>query len=99
MGAVAGCIVIPILARRNIMAAYSIPFVLLLVATACFVWGSGRYVHNAPHRPGNDRAEEERSRNLAGGGHEGSSFLDVARIMLLVVPFNIVYNQCATTCK
>jgi dipeptide/tripeptide permease len=99
IGACLGFIVMPVVARNNITAAYMIPFVLLLVALVFFVAGSKRYVHVVPgqhgHEVGNGSVDEE-SRVT---DDEKPNFADVAKICLLIIPFSIVYQQCPTTCK
>ena len=99
VGAVAGCIIIPVIARNNITAAYTIPFVLLLVALVFFVAGSKRYVHVIPgqhgHLKGNGGVKEEAT--IADDAKP--NFADVAKVCLLIIPFSIVYQQCPTTCK
>lgn len=96
VGAVAGCIVIPVVARSSITVAYTIPFVLLLVAVAFFVLGSRRYVIVSA---GNEAGDLQ----VNGGSAEAlsekdqASFIDVAKICMLIVPFNIAYSQCPTT--
>ncbi|KAL7483235.1 hypothetical protein ACHAW6_008880 [Cyclotella cf. meneghiniana] len=98
VGAVAGCIVIPVVARSSITVAYTIPFVLLLVAVAFFVLGSNRYVNAVPNS--GDGASDFQ---VSGGVTEdmndkdNSSFVDVAKVCMLIVPFNIAYSQCPTT--
>jgi POT family proton-dependent oligopeptide transporter len=98
VGAVAGCLVIPIVARTNVTVAYALPFVLLLVAVLCFVAGSKRYVHAVPGRdsPAKPSMADAESNAL---DEDTSKFSDVARVCALIVPFNIVYSQCPTTCK
>ena len=92
-----GCIIIPIVARTSITAAYTIPFVLLLVAVLFFVAGSKRYVNVVPghEMESSGRSEEEPSNTDA----PKPNFADVARICALIVPFNIAYSQCPTTCE
>ena len=100
VGAVVGCIIVPIVARNNITAAYTIPFVLLLVAMLFFVAGSHRYVKVVPDKHGS-QIENEHVDEEAGSSPEGEkpNFGDVAKICALIIPFNIVYNQCPTTCE
>ncbi|KAL7536693.1 hypothetical protein ACHAXR_007341 [Thalassiosira sp. AJA248-18] len=91
VGAVVGCFTIPILARHSITAAYSIPFVLLLVAVLFFTAGSKRYVNVVPGHA--TSAEEE----AGTADKEKASFSDVAKMLALIIPFNIAYIQCPTT--
>jgi POT family proton-dependent oligopeptide transporter len=124
VGAVVGCVVIPVVARNSITTAYSIPFVLLSAALLVFVAGSKRYVdvvpstqqhgnrqqllqqpqqkqrsHNGADRIDNKRAALELSTHSASDEGEKPNFADVAKICALIIPFNIVYGQCPTTCK
>lgn len=96
VGAVAGCIVIPLVARSSITIAYTIPFVLLLISVIGFVAGSSRYVDVVPqHEFGMGEiqvAEGDGEKNM-----DKPNFSDVAKICMLVVPFNIAYSQCPTT--
>ena len=94
VGAVAGCIVIPVVARSSITVAYMIPFVLLLVAVLCFVTGSNRYVAAVPGGHG-AQIEEGNVDNVS--DRDKPNFADVAKICALIIPFNIVYSQCPTT--
>lgn len=88
VGAVAGCIIIPVVARNNVTAAYTIPFALLLVAVLTFSIGSSRYVIVAP-------GEDASALQVNGGSSEHlskqdqASFMDVAKICMLIVPFNM----------
>jgi hypothetical protein len=99
VGAVAGCIIIPVTARNNITAAYTIPFVLLLVALVFFVAGSKRYVHVVPGQHGNDTGNGSVDVESRVADMGTPSFVDVAKISALLIPFSIVYGQCPTTCK
>ena len=95
VGAVAGCIVIPVVARSSITVAYMIPFVLLLVAVLCFVTGSNRYVAAVPG--GHGAQIEEGNVDNVSDMKDKPNFADVAKICALIIPFNIVYSQCPTT--
>lgn len=109
VGAVAGCIVVPVVARSSITAAYTIPFVLLLVAVLFFVAGSKRYVNVAPGRnsvssqrtPDNNGTVtvDEEIDSAITDDEEKPNFADVAKLLALIIPFNIVYVQGPTTCK
>jgi POT family proton-dependent oligopeptide transporter len=96
VGAVAGCVVIPVAARSSITMAYSIPFVLLFAALLVFVAGSKRYVDVIPL---GHRSSSRRPQQLQNHGVDQPTFADVAKICALIIPFNIVYGQCPTTCK
>lgn len=105
VGAVAGCVIIPVAARSSITVAYSIPFVLLFAALLVFVAGSKRYVDVFPSGRGGSHHQQQQQLQINQGiGHRGSdekppSFADVAMICALIIPFNIVYGQCPTTCE
>jgi POT family proton-dependent oligopeptide transporter len=88
VGAVAGCIIIPVVARSSITVAYTIPFVLLLVAVSFFMMGSNRYVIVAP---GGETSGVQVRRGTSDEMNEKdkASFVDVAKICMLIVPFNM----------
>lgn len=88
VGAVAGCIVIPVVARSSIMVAYTIPFVLLLTAVSFFVMGSVRYVHVVPGH-GSDETNAQVNSGSAEDQNDKPNFADVAIICSLIVPFNM----------
>jgi len=108
VGAVVGCIVIPVVARTSVTAAYTIPCVLLLVAVLCFVAGSERYVKVVPvGHSTHDRevpmessaygdVEDDADLGVVDEG-EKPNFADVAKVCALIIPFNVVYQQCPTT--
>jgi len=88
VGAVAGCIIIPVVARSNITLAYTIPFILLFVAIVTFMMGSSRYVIVVPGKKDSELqahtgSQEELSKK------DAASFIDVAKICMLIVPFNM----------
>jgi hypothetical protein len=56
--------------------------------------GSGRYVIVAP---GDNNTELQVNRGSAEDLNAKASFVDVAKICMLIVPFNIAYSQCPTT--
>ena len=103
VGAVAGCIVIPLVARSSIALAYTIPAVLLAVAVGGFVAGSGRYVDMVPSHEfgwmGNSSSMEMELVEVETGSADGDrnghgkrdkpTFADVAKICMLIVPFNM----------
>lgn len=105
IGAVAGCIIVPVVARQNITVAYTIPFALLCIAVVCFVGGYKRYVVVAPHtnvkvvENASSSSVENASGNLvvADDFINNPTFKDVAKMLALIIPFNVVYSQCATT--
>ncbi len=105
VGAVVGCIVIPVVARTSITMAYSIPFVLLFSALLVFVAGSTRYVDMIPLGRASTQHQEQLHCNQETDHRESNerekepTFSDVAKICALIIPFNIVYGQCPTTCK
>ena len=105
VGAVVGCIVIPVAARTSITMAYSIPFVLLFSALLVFVAGSTRYVDMIPLGRASTQNQEqlhckqEMDHRESDEREKQPTFADVAKICALIIPFNIVYGQCPTTCK
>lgn len=82
---------------RSITVAYTIPFVLLLVAVLVFVAGSKRYVIRIPHASETEIVSVDEETTCAVVDSKQPNFRDVALIMALIIPFNIVYNQCPTT--
>jgi len=82
---------------RSITVAYTIPFVLLLVAVMVFVAGSKRYVIRVPHASQTEIVSVDEETTGAVVDHKQPNFRDVALIMALIIPFNIAYNQCPTT--
>ncbi|KAL7522454.1 hypothetical protein ACHAWF_000304, partial [Thalassiosira exigua] len=95
VGAVAGCIIVPIVAQKSgITVAYAIPFVLLLVALLFFVAGSRRYVKVAPQGRGAPPSATEgglaEDEERVVRDEDKLDFRDVARICALIIPFNIV---------
>lgn len=88
VGAVVGCIAIPMVARDSTTVAYTIPFIMLLLAVVCFMIGSTRYVIVFPGKVQSDL-------QVSGGcsddfnDKDKASFVDVAKISMLIVPFNM----------
>jgi POT family proton-dependent oligopeptide transporter len=92
IGALVGGVLVPVLAQRNVTAAYLVPVLMLCGAVATFAAGSPRYVRSLP--TGDLFA--------AGGGgakqRDSDIPLDViVRISVLIIPFCIAYSQMATT--
>jgi POT family proton-dependent oligopeptide transporter len=87
IGALAGGIIVPIVAQHDITVAYFIPVVMLTLGVLCFLAGTKRYVISKPRG------------DLMASSNDGTglSVNAVARVCLLIVPFNIAYSQMATT--
>jgi len=96
IGALAGGIVIPIVAQSNVTAAYFIPVAMLSMGVVCFFAGTRRYVK---HKPRGDMFQSAPPCcTSTDSDDEPSMGLDiVARVSTLVVPFCIAYSQMATT--
>jgi len=93
IGALAGILLIPIIAQQNVTVAYFTPFVILSIAVAIFAAGTPRYVRSQPR---GDLFKKGTSPG-AGGGGKTISLLTIFRITLLIVPFCIAYSQMPTT--
>jgi dipeptide/tripeptide permease len=87
IGALAGGVIVPILAQTNVTMAYFIPVGVLSLGVFCFLLGTPRYVITKPR--GDLLSSEDDGTGL--------SISSVARVCLLIVPFNIAYSQMATT--
>jgi POT family proton-dependent oligopeptide transporter len=87
IGALAGGILVPIVAQINVTIAYLIPVVILSLGVAAFLAGTSKYVRSKPRG------------DLLSGEDDGTglSIYAVAQVSMLVVPFNIAYSQMATT--
>lgn len=89
IGALAGGIVIPILAQTHLTMAYSIPVLMLVLGVSLFSLGTPKYVLAKP-----------RGELLSSDGPASSSTLNISTILkisALIIPFNIAYSQMATT--
>lgn len=103
VGALAGICIIPIVAQRSIVVAYTIPLSFLIVAVICFLLGTPRYINTKPRSCGG--SQKEKHPFLCGGGKPNSrkchpkstTLFEIFRICVLVVPFNVGYNQMPTT--
>lgn len=99
VGALAGICSIPIIAQRSIFVAYTIPLSFLFVGGICFLLGTPRYITTKP------RSSKKKRLFLCGGGKpnarkyyaKSTTLLEIFRISLLVVPFNVGYSQMPTT--
>lgn len=89
IGALAGGIIVPILAQRNITLAYMIPVGMLISGVSCFLLGTPRYVVAKPRGDLLSTTAEERA--------SGLSLWSVVKMVMLIVPFCIAYSQMATT--
>lgn len=106
IGALAGGVVVPLVAQRNVTVAYCIPAVMLTLGVASFLSGTKRFVRPKPRHdffqtpakkklPYNPHAFASSTSNTSASS--SSSSWTVLRISLLVIPFNIAYAQMATT--
>jgi hypothetical protein len=90
IGALAGGIMIPVLAQTNVTLAYFIPVIMLSLGVALFVIGTPRYVRSRP---------VQRKKHVAITPPSDSDFsiVTVFLIGFLIIPFCIAYSQMATT--
>jgi len=95
IGALAGGIVVPVVAQYNVTTAYFIPVAMLSIGVFCFFAGTRRYVKDKPQ--GNMFASAPccTQDDLDDGPTLGLDI--VVRVSALVVPFCIAYSQMATT--
>ena len=98
VGALVGICSIPIIAQRSIVVAYTIPLSFLIVGGICFLLGTPRYITTKP------RSSKKKPLFLCGGKPNARNYypksttlLEIFRISLLVVPFNVGYSQMPTT--
>ena len=98
VGALVGICMIPIIAQRSIFLAYSIPLSFLVVAGICFLLGTPRYNTSKP------RPSKKKLSLMCGGDSvsrkyspKSTTLWEIFRISVLVVPFNVGYNQMPTT--
>jgi len=87
IGALAGGMIVPILAQTNVTAAYFIPVGGLSLGVFCFLFGSRRYVVTKPR---GDLMSTENDGT-------GLSINAITKVCMLIIPFNIAYSQMATT--
>eukprot|EP00978_Attheya_sp_CCMP212_P025832 scaffold83948_cov63-Attheya_sp.AAC.8 len=90
VGALAGGIIVPIMAQHNVTIAYCIPIAMLGVAITIFMLGTPRYVRT---KPKGDLFTKIKTANGNDAIGPGTLFL----ISALIIPFNIAYSQMATT--
>lgn len=99
VGALAGICIIPIVAQRSIVAAYSLPLCSLTAAGISFLLGTPRYIMKKPD------SNKQRTALLCGGRKpsignyypKSTTLFEIFRISVLVVPFSVGYNQMPTT--
>ena len=89
IGALAGGIIVPIMAQKDISVAYMVPVGMLACGISCFLFGSHRYVVAKPRGDLLSTTAEERA--------SGLSLWSVLKMVMLIVPFCIAYSQMATT--
>lgn len=92
IGALAGGILVPILAQTNITLAYFIPVIMLSCGVTLFVIGTPRYVRSRPsHR------KKKKLASSIPSPPSSFSFATTFMIGFLIIPFCIAYSQMATT--
>jgi POT family proton-dependent oligopeptide transporter len=112
IGALTGGIVVPIVAQRNVTAAYFIPVAILGLGVGLFVAGSHKYVKPRPKHDLRYVLEESvkiakscwgsnfhcrRSKKQLANSDSKVGIGTIALVSGLVVPFNVAYAQMATT--
>ena len=111
IGAVAGGILVPIVAQYSVTLAYWIPVCMLTLAVGLFTLGTPRYVRSKPKKGGDSfifgifrrkrRKKRKKHRPLVVPQEptSNSSFglWTILRIGFLIIPFNVAYSQMATT--
>lgn len=97
-GGLAGIIFIPIIAQHNLTLAYCCPLVLLFTGAAIFLAGTPRYVRTPPRGDLFSFGKKKRSRSRkALPSSETIPLSTIFRIVCLIVPFSVGYNQMPTT--
>ena len=97
IGALAGICLIPIIAQRSIFLAYTIPLSFLVVAGICFLLGTPRYITKKPAKKKHFPICGGRTSVARKYSPKSTTLMDIFRISVLVVPFNVGYNQMPTT--
>lgn len=97
VGALAGILMIPIIAQRSIFLAYTIPLSFLVVAGICFLLGTPRYITKKPRKKNNFPTCGGGSSVARKYSPKSTTLMDIFRISVLVVPFSVGYNQMPTT--
>ena len=108
IGALAGILIVPILAQTNVTRAYLLPVGLLALGIALFVAGTSRYVITEPRgglweqlmtkKPPKHRSKLPQT--VSPGGTTAIPNIplsSIGRITILIVPFCIAYSQMPTT--
>lgn len=88
---------IPIIAQRSIFLAYTIPLSFLVVAGICFLLGTPRYITKKPAKKKHFPICGGRTSVARKYSPKSTTLMDIFRISVLVVPFNVGYNQMPTT--
>lgn len=104
VGALAGGIIVPIVAQSSVTVAYWIPVCMLCLGVLLFVAGTPRYVRSRPKNIFVGQKQKKQSplllasRSSASPSSSSSFGLDtIFRIGFLIIPFSIAYSQMATT--
>lgn len=90
IGALVGGVLVPLLAQRNVTAAYFLPVGMLALGVALFASATNRYVGTAP------KGDLFAKKNVENSGPT-IDLGAILRISVLVIPFCIAYSQMATT--
>ena len=94
IGALLGCIIVPVVAEHSLVAAYFIPVVVMVIATVAFVSGYARYNKTKPQRVLFGVSSRQGNKELSG---LKVNVVEMLGLTLLILPFNIAYSQMATT--
>mmetsp|Transcript_46370 Transcript_46370/g.52698 ORF Transcript_46370/g.52698 Transcript_46370/m.52698 type:complete len:775 (-) Transcript_46370:223-2547(-) len=112
IGSLIGGIVVPFVAQRNMIYAYTFPVTMLLIGILMFLSGTPRYVCHPPsgdllkgiqwfpNRKKKNNASSSSSSPLSNKSSDtfaSSSLVTIFKISALTIPFNIAYSQMATT--
>jgi proton-dependent oligopeptide transporter, POT family len=101
VGALAGGIVVPLLAQWTISAAFFVPAAFLTLAGVAFVMGSGRYVKMPPRRDSVSNTLQaasccRRQTRSRASQRAGRQLVRVVAVSALKVPFSIAFCQMFT---
>jgi len=112
IGALAGGIVVPVVAQWSVRVAYFIPVAMLGLGVACFVAGSSKYVKPRPKHDvryviseiskwigcgEKNRGSKQKHRINTNPTTNQVGIGTITLVSGLVVPFNVAYAQMATT--
>lgn len=95
IGALAGIIVLPILAQTHVTAAYLLPVAMLGFGVLLFIMGTPHYVISQPVEGGFLCSTKKRRTSTS--SDNTVPLTSILHISLLIVPFCIAYSQMPTT--